>query len=80
MPGGQLNVEPLQTPGHVVASQATGGAFAVKAAVSQSDANEVVAAQSDLPVVATSDEASGGEYLGAKRKALGAFWVVGGLI
>lgn len=80
VPGRQLAVEPLHAPGAVITAQTTGGALTVDAAVGQPKADEVVAAQPDLPVVATSDETWGGEHLGANRKAFWAFWVVGGLI
>lgn len=58
MPSRQLHIEPLNAPGLVVATEPAGGALAVDGAVSQPDADEVVAAQSHLPVMA-----SGGEPL-----------------
>lgn len=76
VPGRQLHVEPLHAPGSVVAAQPAGGAFAVDAAVGQAHADEVVAAQPDLPVVAPCGETLGGEDLGADGEALGAVHVV----
>lgn len=69
VPSGQLDVEPLDTPGLVVAAQSTGGTFAVNASVSQAYANEVVAAQSHFPVVAALRETLTSEHLGADREA-----------
>lgn len=80
VPSGQLDVEPLNAPGLGVAAQATGGTFAVNAAVSQADADEVVAAQLDLPVVASSGETLGGQHLGADGEALGGVGVVCGFV
>lgn len=76
MPSGEFDIKPLNTPGLGVAAQSAGGTFAVDAVVSQADANEVVAAQSDFPVVSPSRETLGGEHLGADRKALRAVRVV----
>lgn len=76
VPHRQLDVEPLDTPGLGVAAQPTGGPFAVDAVVSQAYADEVAAAQSHLPVVASRGEALGGEHLGADGEALGAVGVV----
>lgn len=80
VPGGQLHVEPLHAPRLVVAAQPAVGAFAVDAAVGQADADEVVAAQADLPVVAPCGETLGGEDLGADGEALGAVGVAHGLV
>lgn len=76
IPSWQLDVKPLDTPGLGVAAQSTGGTFAVNAAVSQAYADEVVAAQSDFPVVAPSRETLGGEHLGADGEAFRAVGVV----
>lgn len=76
VPGRQLDVEPLDAPGLVVAAQSAGGAFAVDGAVGQADADEVVAAQPDLPVVPSAREALSGENLGADGESLGAVGVV----
>ena len=69
VPSRQLDVKPLDAPGLGIAAQSTGGTFAVDAAVSQAYADEVVAAQSDFPVVAASRETLGGEHLGADFEA-----------
>lgn len=53
VPGRHPDVEPLHAPGLGVAAQAAGGPFAVDAAVGQTHADEVVAAQPHLPVVAS---------------------------
>lgn len=76
VPSRQLDVEPLHTPGLDVAAQTTGGTLAVDAAVRQAYADEVVAAQPDLPVVAPAREALGGEHLGADGEPLRAVGVV----
>lgn len=80
MPSWQLDIKPLDTPGLSVAAQSARGTFAVNAAVSQTDANEVVAAQSDFPVVAPSAETLGGEHLGADSEAFRAVGVISVLI
>ena len=76
MPSGQLDVKPFDTPGLGVAAQATGGTFTVNATVSQANADKVVAAQSDFPVVAPARETLGGEYLGADDETLRVVGVV----
>lgn len=69
MPSWQLDIKPLNTPGLGVAAQSAGWTFAINAAVSQADTNEVVAAQSDFPVMAPSGETLGGKNLGADSEA-----------
>ena len=65
VPGGQLQGEPFHAPGLVVTAQATGGAFAIHALVSEPYAHKVVAAHLHFPVVAPSGETLGGQHLGA---------------
>lgn len=76
IPSRQLDVKPLNTPGLGVSAQPTGGTFAVNATVSQAYANEIVAAESNFPVVAPSGETLGGEHLRADSKAFRGIWVV----
>lgn len=80
VPSRQLDIKPLDTPGLGVAAQSAGRTFAVNAAVSQTDADEIVAAQSDFPVVAPPGETLRGEHLGADSKAFGAVRVASVLI
>ena len=65
VPGRQLQGEPFHAPGLVVTAQATGGAFAIHALVSEPYAHKVVAAHLHFPVVAPSGETLGGQHLGA---------------
>lgn len=76
IPSGQLDVKPLNAPGLCIAAQPTSGTFAVNATVSQAYANEIVAAESNFPVVAPSGETLGGEHLRADSEAFRGIWVV----
>lgn len=70
VPSRQLIIQPLHTPGERITAQSTCETFALDFMISQADADEIVAAQENFPVMAPPSEALVGQDLGADDEAL----------